>query len=398
MRSLHLGYTLVGVLAVLLAFWSSAIRRAPVSEPLLALLLGVLAGPVLGLIDLTDQRMAGLTLETTRILLAISLMAVALRFSATAYRTVLRPIGVLLVAGMAGMALIGAGLAWSVLGLPAALAVLLGACLTPTDPVLASSVVSGQPAEQSLPARLRQVISGESGANDGLAFLFVVLALIAAVPRPAGEQLFEAAWGVVGAVLVGLTVGYVAGRAVRAAEAREQVDKGSLLIFAAVLGVAALGIARMAGTDAVLAVFVTGLAYNRMIGQESRASEQRLDDALTRYLVLPVFFLLGLELPWRQWLELGWPAAAFAVAVLLLRRLPVVVVALRPALGMSWRDAVFLGWFGPIGVSALFYLTYSHREGAVDPRLWAAGTLVVALSTVVHGTTATVGRRWYAAR
>ncbi|MEV4543300.1 cation:proton antiporter domain-containing protein [Micromonospora echinaurantiaca] len=397
MDLLHLGYALVGVLAVLLAFWSEAIRRVPMSEPLLALSLGVLAGPVLGLIDLRNHDASALMLEASRILLAISLMAVALRFQLSQYRAVIRPVAVLLAGGMAGMAVVSAGLAWLVLGLPLALALLLGACLTPTDPVLASSVVSGGPAERQLPARLRQFISAESGANDGLAFVFVVFALIAAAHRPAGGQIREAVWGVLGAVLVGVIIGYAAGRAVTSAEAREDVDQGSLLIFAVVLGVAALGVARLLHTDALLAVFVTGLAYNGVIGNESRASEQKLDDALTRYLVLPLFFLLGVEVPWRDWLDLGWLAGVFAVAVLLLRRLPV-LVAFKPALGLPWRDMLFLGWFGPIGVSALFYLTYSHANGARDPRLWAAGSLVVALSTLVHGVTATLGRRWYAAR
>ncbi|MFI7577826.1 cation:proton antiporter [Micromonospora sp. NPDC049497] len=397
MDALHLSYALVGVLGVLMAFWSSAIRRVPLSEPLLALMVGVLAGPVLGLIDLRHDEASVLTLEASRLLLAISLMAVALRFPLADYRSVIRPVGVLLAVAMAGMAVVSAGLAWAVLGLPVALAVLLGACVTPTDPVLASSVVSGGPAERQLPARLRQVISGESGANDGLAFVFVVLALSVVTSGSFGGHLREAVWGVLGAVVVGVAVGYAAGRAVMAAEAREDVDEGSLLIFTVVLAVAALGVARVAHTDAILAVFVAGLAYNAVIGEESRASEQRLDDALTRYLVLPLFFLLGVEVPWRDWRDLGWPLVAFVVAVLVLRRLPV-VVALKPVLALSWRSVVFLGWFGPIGVSALFYLTHSQQEGARDPRLWVAGSLVVVASTVVHGITATPGRRWYARR
>ncbi|MFV2008229.1 MULTISPECIES: hypothetical protein [unclassified Micromonospora] len=80
MHPLHLSYALVGVPAVLLAFWSSAIRRAPVSEPLLALLLGVLVGPVSGLIDPSHHDTIGLLREASRILLAVALMAVALRF------------------------------------------------------------------------------------------------------------------------------------------------------------------------------------------------------------------------------------------------------------------------------------------------------------------------------
>ncbi|MEK8110415.1 cation:proton antiporter [Micromonospora sp. M12] len=103
---------------MLLAFWGSAIRRAPVSEPLLALLVGVLAGPVLGLINLPAHEASVVTLEVSRILLAISLMAVALRFPLSAYRSVIRPVSLLLTVAMVGMAVVSAGLAWLVLGLP----------------------------------------------------------------------------------------------------------------------------------------------------------------------------------------------------------------------------------------------------------------------------------------
>ena len=88
------------------------------------------------------------------------------------------------------------------------------------------------------------------------------------------------------------------------------------------------------------------------------------------------------------------PAVVFPVAVLLLRRLPVLLVLARP-LRLRLRDAIFLGWFGPIGVSAVFYLMLSEDEGVSDPRLWAAGSLVVVASTVAHGITAAPGRRLY---
>lgn len=395
MTPLLLSYALVGGLAVLLAFWSSAIRRTPLTEPLLALCLGVLAGPVLGLIDVADRLGVELMREVSRGLLAVSLMAVALRFPATGYRAVLRPVLVLLSAGMVGMALVTAGLSWLLLGVPLGVAALLGSCLAPTDPVLASSIVSGGPAERQLPDRLRQVISGESGGNDGLAFPLVVLALAAVGARPWADQVRSALWGVLGAVLVGALLGWLAGHAVRAANRRESLDQGSLVIFAVLLGIAALGVARALDTDGILAAFVTGLAYSVVVGDQPRIAQQKLDDSLTRYLVLPLFFLLGVELPWRDWIDAGWRLPVFAIAVLALRRLPV-VLGLKAPLGLRWRDLVFLGWFGPIGVSALFYLTFIRDEGARDPLLWTAGSLVVALSTLVHGMTAMPGRRWYA--
>ncbi|WFF00257.1 cation:proton antiporter [Micromonospora sp. WMMD964] len=139
---------------------------------------------------------------------------------------------------------------------------------------------------------------------------------------------------------------------------------------------------------------VAGLAHNTVVGDRSWASAHELDDALTRYLVLPLFFLLGVEVPWRAWRELGWPLVAFVVAVLVLRRLPV-VLALKPALGLPCLGVVFLGWFGPVGAVRS---DLQPGRGVRDPRPWAAGSLVVAASTVVYGVTAMPGRRWYARR
>ncbi len=108
-------------------------------------------------------------------LLAVSLMGVGLRYPARRLRGVLAPTAVLVTAGMFGMAALSAGLVWLLLGVPVALAVLIGACITPTDPVLASSVVTGKPAEEHLPVRTRQILSEESGTNDGLALPLVLV-------------------------------------------------------------------------------------------------------------------------------------------------------------------------------------------------------------------------------
>ena len=112
--------------------------------------------------------------------------------------------------------------------------------------------------------------------------------------------------------------------------------------------------------------------------------------------MLPVFLGLGVVLPWSAWAGLGWGGALLVVGVLLLRRLPVVLLLRRP-LGLGWPDAAFLGWFGPIGVSALFYLALESERLGVEPVVLAAGSLVVAASTVVHGVTAAPGRAAYRA-
>lgn len=395
MSSLHLAYALIGSLAVVLAAISSRMRQLPLSEPLLALLLGVLVGPqVLGLLDLSGTERSPLLEEGTRLLLAVSLMGVALRYPVRRLQPVVPTTAVLVVVGMLGMAALTAGLAWLVLGFPLALAALLGACVAPTDPVLASSVVTGTPAERGLPARTRQLLSMESGANDGLALPLVLLGVAFVLGHSVGRSALDGLYQVAIAAFVGVVLGVLAGRAVSAALRHDDVDEGASLVFTLVLAIAALGISRLLKADRILAVFVTGLAYNATVAQDEVGPQDTIDEGVNRYLVLPVFVLLGVELPWAEWAGLGVGAVVLPVAVLLLRRLPVLLLLARP-LGLRLRDAVFLGWFGPIGVSAVFYLTFSAAEGVTDPRLWAAGSLLVAASTLVHGVSSAPGRRAY---
>ncbi|MDQ4021527.1 MAG: cation:proton antiporter [Actinomycetota bacterium] len=396
MDRLHLTYAAFGTVGVLLALASRNMRQLPLSEPLVALILGVMLGPqLLGVLEIDQQVRDPLLLEGTRLLLAGSVMAAALRFPATALRPLVRPL-LLLLAVVMPLAAAMTGAAALLLGLPVALAALVGACLSPTDPVLAASVVSGGPAERDLPARMRQLLTAESGANDGLALPLVGIAVVAVLPATGpGDAVGRLVWEVLAGALIGVLAGVLAGRALKAAIGRQSIGPGPELVFTLLLAVAVLGIARLAGTDGVLAVFVAGLAYNRMIGESERSPQDSIDEAVNRYAVLPLFLVLGTVLPWQEWAEFGPAAIAFVAAVLLLRRLPFVLALARP-LGLRWRDATFTGWFGPMGVSAVFYLAHSLEEGVSDPRLFAAGTLAVAASVLAFGVTASPGRKAYA--
>lgn len=398
MDMLYLTYAAFGVMAVLLALVSRNLRQLPLSEPLVALLLGVALGPqLLGLLEISEPVRDPLLLEGSRLLLAGSVMAAALRFPATALRPLVRPLVLLLVVVMPLAAALS-GAAALLLGLPLGLAVLVGTCLAPTDPVLAASVISGGPAERDLPARLRQLLTEESGANDGLALPLVGLALVAVLPATSlGDAVGRLLWEVVGGTVIGVIAGALAGVAVQRATRRHSLGHGPELVFTLLLAVAVLGVARLAATDGVLAVFVAGLAYNRAVAKGERGPQESIDEAVNRYAVLPLFLLLGVVLPWGEWAAFGPVAAVFVVAVLMLRRLPLVLALARP-LGLRGRDAVFAGWFGPMGVSAVFYLAHSLEEGVADPRLFAAGTLAVAASVVAFGITGSPGRKAYAAR
>lgn len=386
----------VGALGLAVAALSGRLRRLPLSEPLLGLILGVVLGPgVVGVLDvplLEEDPQA--VHEGTRLLLAVSVMAVALRYPIRELRPLLRPLALLLAIVLPAMALLSAVSTAAVLGVGVASAALVGAALAPTDPVLASSVVTGDPAERDLPARARRLLSLESGANDGLALPLVLLALAVAGVQGVGTSLVESVWQVLGAVLVGLGAGWVGGRALRSGEGHGAVEPGPALLFTLLLALAVLGASGLLGVDGILAVFVAGLAFNGASTGAERSGDVPIDEAVNRFLVLPLFVVLGAALPWAAWAELGWRGPVLVVVILLLRRLPVLLVLRRP-LGLGRADAVFLGWYGPIGVSALFYLALQDQRAEVDPVVLTAGTLLVAASTVVHGLTTAPGRRLY---
>lgn len=394
---LPLLYAAVGVAAIVLVLVSRQMRRWPVTEPLVGLALGVLLGPaVAGWLTLDDAARAPVLLESARILLAWSVMAAALRFSAKDLRSLLPQLALLVAVIMPVAALISSAAAL-LLGVPVAVALVIGTSLSPTDPVLAASVVSGEPAEEGLPARLRALLTGESGANDGLALPLVGVAIALAVPHGGGggEVAGRLAWEVLGGAAIGAILGAAAAFGIMLATKERSLSGGPELVLTLLLALGVLGVARLASTGGVLAVFVAGLAYNHWCGDDLRVEQDSIDEAVNRYAVVPFFVLFGAVLPWEEWGALGWPALAFVPAVFALRRLPAVLLLRRP-LALDVRQGAFLGWFGPMGVSAVFYLMHSRHEGVLEPEVWAAGSLTVAVSVVIYGVTAAPGVKAFA--
>lgn len=392
--TLDAGLVAIGALGVAVVLTSRAIRHLPISEPLVALVFGVVLGPeVLGIAEFVE----GTTLlhSVSELGMAVALMAIALRFPWSLVRGHRRPLGWMLLIGMPAMAAIVAGLAWWILGLGLGAAVLVGGILAPTDPVLSSSVVTGDPAVESLPERLRALLSLESGANDGLALPIVVAGMV--IVRDGGVRRFavEGLVSVLIAVVLGALIGHLSGRAFRALDDARDIESSAYFVFTLVLALFSLGAVNIVHGDGILAVFVAGLAYNRAVGERIYESEREVEEGVNRVLVLPIFVLFGAVLPWDGWADLGWTGALFAIGVLVLRRIPV-VVALAPALPLGRHELAFYAWFGPMGAAALFFSTSAIEERAAEPDLWPAVALVVAVSTVVHGITAAPGRQLYA--
>lgn len=386
----------VGLLAVVVATMSAKMRSLPLSEPLLGLVAGVLLGPqCIGVLSISTLVVEQSVLhEMSRILLAISVMAVALRYPFNDIRRHGTALAILLLLVLPVMAVVSAGLGWAILGMPLAAAALFGAAISPTDPVLASSVVTGKAAEKTLPARDRQLLSLESGSNDGLALPLVLIAIAVAGPLTAGAAIAESLWQVVGSVLLGAGIGWLGGKALRLGARHGATASAPALFFTVVLALGILGAAGVLKVDGVLAVFIGGLAFNVVGTGSERTSEVSIDEAVNRFAVLPLFVLFGAALPWQHWRDLGWQGVVLVVAVLVLRRIPVVALMKRP-LRLRTPDALYLGWFGPVGVSALFYLTMEAERLGADAEVLAAGSLVLAASTIAFGVTGVFGRKLY---
>jgi NhaP-type Na+/H+ or K+/H+ antiporter len=392
---LNVALVTIGGLVLVLGLFSSAIRHTLLSEPMVALLVGVLLGPLaLNLLDIAEWGQQELVLEqAARVTLAIGLMGVALRIPPGYARRSWRSLAVLLGLVMPLMWLTSGLLAYLILGLPFWIALLIGAVVTPTDPVVASSIVTGAVAERNLSERLRHILSAESGFNDGLAYPFVLLPILLLTRGPEEALvhwfLRTVLWEVGAAIIFGALIGYSAGRLMEWSESKHMIEQTSFFAYTLALSLVALGAAKLLGTDGVLAVFIAGIAFDTVVKGSERGQEERMQEAVNRFFTLPIFVLIGLALPWEGWLELGWSGFALTISVLLLRRLPAVLV-LRPLMREvnGVRDALFLGWFGPIGVAALYYASLSLREAEAE-QVWVVGSLIICASILAHGLTAT---------
>ncbi|KAK4252060.1 Cation/H+ exchanger [Corynascus novoguineensis] len=262
------------------------------------------------------------------------------------------------------------------LPLPHALAV--GACLAPaTDPVLlATAVARGRFADRNLPRDLQDLVVAESGATTGVGgylCLFLVLYLVKFNGDGGGDGdvrammglWFGETWGytVLLGIAYGAAVGCVARGLLRWAGERRFVDSESFLVPAVALALFVVGTCGMFGSGDVLACFAAGSAL--AWGDGGRFRLEVLDDSLqptvNLLLHVPVFMWYGAVCPWDLFrtssaASLG-RLVALGVSVLLLRRLPWVLAFYRfiPQVEGSWQ-AIFVGFFGPVGVSAVYYL------------------------------------------
>lgn len=228
------------------------------ASPVISLLVGVVFSPkainLIRPIDYThgnEEALASVTLNFTRLVLGVQLVIAGVQLPSKYLRREWRSLAYLLGPGMVCMWLCTGLLVWAfVPNLSFLSSLAIGACVTPTDPVLSNTIVKGKFAERNVPRELRNIIVAESGTNDGLGypFLFLPLFLVRYMNSPAENSaavgmafsrwLYETwMYQVVFGVAYGAVVGLAAKKLLRWAEAKRYVDRESFIVFVIALAV-----------------------------------------------------------------------------------------------------------------------------------------------------------------
>ncbi len=427
----HLVYLILGGFTSLFMLCSLVVKeRLYIGEATVATICGIIFGPhAANLIDPgtwgnTDQ----ITLEFSRIVLVVQCFAVGVELPKSYMERHWRSVIFLLIPVMTfGWLVTSLFIWWMVPPLDWLESLCCAACVTATDPVLASSVVGKGKFAKRVPKHLRDLLSAESGCNDGMAFPFIYLALYLIRYRPDSNKvafhwicftiLYECIWGAV----YGFLVGYLARHAIKWAEKRALIDRESFLVFYFVLALFCAGSGSLLGMDDLLIGFSAGVGFSNDGWFTQKTEESHVSNVIDLLLNLAYFVYLGTIIPWGLYNapQIGltpWRLVVISVFVILFRRIPI-MMALKPIIPdvKTWREALFAGHFGPIGVGAIFVavLARAELEGesttplaelpapgtehyALIQLIWPITTFLVISSILVHGSSIavfTLGKR-----
>lgn len=426
-----MGYLLIGFLLVAVALLASMVKRLPATETMIYLAAGVGLGPLgLGFFSIGAVQSASMLEWLAEIGVIVSLFTAGLKLRVPlrdpkwwipfrlAFVSMTLTVGMLTAIGVFG------------LGLPLGVAVILGAVLAPTDPVLASEVQLAHPHERS---RLRFSITGEAGLNDGTAFPFVMLGLGLVGLHEIGPWgwrwwAVDVVWAIVGGLAIGAVSGAVLAKVVlrirrkhRETLVRDEFLALGLIAFA-------YGAALMASTYGFLAVFAAGLALRLVEHQqtgdappadvlalEEAAREKEIaarperapaymagavlhfNEQVERILEVALVLVLGAALAPAYFRFEG----IWLIALLFFVVRPVAVLAGLLGQKMPGVERVLISWFGIRGIGSIYYLMYAVNHGLGDDealRLVALTLTTVAASIVLHGSTVTPFMAWHRRR
>ncbi|EEB06500.2 plasma membrane alkali metal cation/H antiporter Sod22 [Schizosaccharomyces japonicus yFS275] len=420
----HLAYAIIGGFTSLFMLCSSIIKeKLYLGEASVATAIGLIFGPhVANLFNPTTWgNVDYITEELSRIVLIVSVFVAGVELPRAYLLRHARGMFIMLLPIMIVEWLVTTAFVYALIARLSFLESLaVAACVTATDPVLASTVVSKGKFARRVPGHLRNLLLAESGCNDGMAIPFLYLAVYLLIEKPASHAgrdwvlliiLYECTFG----VIFGAILGIIARKAIKYSERHGLMDRESFLVFYFVLSLFCAGIGTIIGVDDLLVSFSAGAAFAWDSWFQKKTEESHVTNVIDLLLNLSFFVYFGSIIPWSQFNspELGlpvWRLIVLGILVLLFRRIPAVLI-FKPWIPelLNWREALFAGHFGPIGVGAIYTCIVARAElesGHTVPEvdisdeshphyyiiqvIWPIVCFLVLSSIIVHGSTIAV--------
>lgn len=398
MDSYILAITIIGIASLGMAWFPSITRRTKISYAIFYVLFGIVLFSIFynQLPDADPMQEQSITIHLTELVVIISLMGTGLKIDQPfSFRTWITPFRLVSITMILCIALVALLAVW-LLNFDIPSAILLGAVLAPTDPVLASDVQVDPPME-GRKENVRFSLTAEAGMNDGMAFPFTWLAIILAV-NGVGSYSDIGIWlvrDVIYKILAGVFCGIALGRILAYLVFYLPEKKNFVVIRDGFVAVAATlvvyGVTELVYGYGFIAVFVTAITMrNYELDHKYHKKLHDFTDQIERILVSIVLIVFGGTLVYGILQPLNWTMVLVGILFL------VVVRPLSGLLGMIGikipaREKLIISFFGIRGIGSFFYLAFAiHKtKFGTAHEMWAIVSFIVLLSLLLHGLTAT---------
>jgi sodium/hydrogen antiporter len=371
-------------------------KRAPITPSLLYLVCGIFLGPhFLNFVKINVTEQISLVEHVTELVVIISVFVGGLKMKPHLFNKRWRPPLLLAFAGLTIAVFLIAGVSWWLLSLPWGVAVLLGAILSPTDPVLASTISVEDKEDED---KLRFSLTAEAGINDGAAFPFLMLGLGFVGVHSIGAYgetwlWFDVLYKLVGAVVIGYVLAKFFAMAINWTKSFSSDHFVADEFFGIGLLLLVYGLCLFVDVYGFLAAFVAGVVFRK--NEESQGNEKdsenttshiiEFNDNIEKMGEFVIIVFLGSVIHFSFFTMSN---ILMALGVLFVVR----PLSVLPALGsLHTKQRLLVCWFGVRGVGSLFYLSYSLGKVGFTSEMMAISEVVMVTifaSIVLHGITA----------
>jgi NhaP-type Na+/H+ or K+/H+ antiporter len=390
--------TLVGLAAFGMAWMPAITKVTGISYSIIYVVLGMIVYMMFPthLVEANPIKHNNAALYFSEMVVIISLMGSGIKidrpFSFKSWSSPLKLILIAMLICIAAVAFLG----YYLLGFTLATAVLLGAILAPTDPVLASDVQVGPP-NHDKKSETKFTLTAEAGMNDGTAFPFTWLAIVLALNASGTETSllnwfgYHLVYKIVAGILIGYFLGKFVGYLLFTVSKKMKILKTQDGFVAIALMLVVYGVTEMLHAYGFVAVFVC--AYSLRHYEKGHGYHENLHsftDQIERLLVAVLLILFGGSLVTGILNALTWKMALFSILLLLVIR-PLAAYGSIAFSKFHYKQKLAISFFGIRGMGSIFYLAFAIKETTFDhvPELWAIVAFTILLSVILHGLTAT---------